>query len=439
MKKSNSQFSRRKFLGTSLLGAAGLSFLPGLSSAKNQNHSAFEDIHQIRMGFIGVGRQAMGILNGMMRIPGVEVLACADVYDIKRERFKLRVNKISTDLGKPSPKIDTYSEYKDLLARPDIDAVVIASPDHWHALMAIDACNAGKDVYLEKPLTLTIKEGQELIKAVRKNGTVLAVGSQQRSDLNFQHAARMVLRGKIGKVEKVLVHVGQPEHPKPYDLEKQEIPAGLDWKAWLGPLPEMYFNEQLNPPISLNPEENEKWWGAWRWYRETGGGYMTDWGAHMFDIAQWGLGMDRSGPVKVIPGSDAQPLTYHYANGVEMVVGPFDEGRQGVKFIGDKGWIKVSRGNFESSDASLKPTMERPNLGYPPHYWDFIDSVIKRKDPIVPVEVGHSTCVICTIGNIANELGRTLDWDPVNQTFSYDWEAKARLHYNYENGYQLKS
>lgn len=439
MKKSNSQFSRRKFLGTSLLGAAGLSFLPGLSSAKNQNHSAFEDIHQIRLGFIGVGRQAMGILNGMMRIPGVEVLACADVYDIKRERFKLRVNKISAELGKPSPKIDTYSEYKDLLARPDIDAVVIASPDHWHALMAIDACNAGKDVYLEKPLTLTIKEGQELIKAVRKNGTVLAVGSQQRSDLNFQHAARMVLRGKIGKVEKVLVHVGQPEHPKPYDLEKQDIPAGLDWKAWLGPLPEMHFNEQLNPSISLNPEENEKLWGAWRWYRETGGGYMTDWGAHMFDIAQWGLGMDRSGPVKVIPGTANNPLTYQYGNGVEMVVGPFDEGRQGVKFIGDKGWIKVSRGNFESSDESLKPTMERPNLGYPPHYWDFIDSVIKRKDPIVPVEVGHSTCVICTIGNIANELGRTLDWDPVNQTFPNDWEAKARLHYNYENGYQLKS
>lgn len=439
MKKSNSQFSRRKFLGTSILGAAGLSFLPGLSSAKNQNHSAFEDIHQIRMGFIGVGRQAMGILNGMMRISGVEVLACADVYDIKRERFKLRVNKISSELSKPSPKVDTYSEYKDLLARPDIDAVVIASPDHWHALMAIDACNAGKDVYLEKPLTLTIKEGQELIKAVRKNGTVLAVGSQQRSDLNFQHAARMVLRGKIGKVEKVLVHVGQPEHPKPYDLEKQDVPAGLDWKAWLGPLPEMHFNEQLNPPISLNPEENEKSWGAWRWYRETGGGYMTDWGAHMFDIAQWGLGMDRSGPVKVIPGRDGQPLTYHYANGVEMVVGPFDEGRQGVKFIGNKGWVKVSRGNFESSDASLKPTMERPNLGYPPHYWDFIDSIIKRKDPIVPVEVGHSTCVICTIGNIANELGRTLDWDPVNQTFPNDWEAKARLHYNYENGYQLKS
>lgn len=435
MKKNIAQVSRRKFLGTSLLSAAGLSFLPGISIASNQIQSG--DIHQVRLGFIGVGRQAMGILNGMMRIPGVEIMACADVYEIKRERFKLRVNKISGELGKTPPKIDVYSNYKDLLARTDIDAVVIASPDHWHALMAIDACKAGKDIYLEKPLTLTIHEGQELVKAVRSHGTVLAVGSQQRSDVNFQHAARMVLKGKIGKVKQVLVHVGQPEHPVPYDLEKQEIPAGLDWKTWLGPLPALHYNEKLNPPISLDPEQNEKLWGAWRSYKETGGGYMTDWGAHMFDIAQWGLGMDRSGPIKVIPANDGKPLTYQYANGVEMVVGAFDGNRQGVQFIGEEGWIKVSRGNFDSSDKSIKPTMELPKLGYPPHYWDFIDSVIKRKDPIVPVEVGHSTCVVCTIGNIAAELGRPLDWDPATQTFPNDWEASSKMHYNYENGYKL--
>lgn len=437
MKKDNPTFSRRKFLGTSLLSAAGLSFIPGLSSAKTNSFSGAEDIHQIRLGFIGVGRQAMGILNGMMRIPGVEVLACADVYEIKRERFQIRAKRLAEEWGKKNSNIDVYSDYKKLLTRADIDAVVIASPDHWHALMAIDACKAGKDIYLEKPLTLTIYEGQKLVEAVRSNGTVLAVGSQQRSDLNFQHAARMVLKGKIGKVQKVLVHVGQPEHPRAYDLDKQEVPKGLNWQAWLGPLPYLHYNEQLNPGISLVPEENEKLWGAWRQFKETGGGYMTDWGAHMFDIAQWGLGMDRSGPVKVVPGNGTHPLTFHYANGVEMVVGPFDEGRQGVKFIGDKGWIKVSRGQFEASDLALNPTMERPNLGYPPHYWDFIDSVIKRKDPIVPVEVGHRTCVICTIGNIAHELGRPLDWDPVKQTFPNDKQALELLHYNYENGYSL--
>ncbi|WP_194975394.1 Gfo/Idh/MocA family protein [Aquiflexum lacus] len=430
-------FSRRKFLGTSLLSATGLSFLPKTAFANNPQFSIAEDIHQIRLGFIGVGRQAMGILNGMMKIPGVEVLACADVYEIKRDRFRLRAEKISNELGKPIIKVDLYKDYKELLARPDIDAVVIASPDHWHALMAIDACKAGKDVYLEKPLTLTIKEGQELVKAVRHNGIVLAVGSQQRSDLNFQHAARMVQKGRLGKIKQVLVHVGQPEHPAPYDLEAQPIPNGLDWEAWIGPLPKIVFNEKLNPSISLSPEENEKSWAAWRYYQETGGGYMTDWGAHMFDIAQWGLGMDRSGPVKVIPKNAGNPLKYLYENGTEMIVGPFEEGRQGVKFIGENGWIKVSRGNFDSSDKSLKPTMERPNLGYPPHYWDFIDSVVKRKDPIVPVEIGHSTCVVCTIGNIADELGRPLDWDPISQTFPNDWEAASKLHYNYENGYKL--
>ncbi|MBW3467453.1 Gfo/Idh/MocA family protein [Arthrospiribacter ruber] len=435
MKNNKSTFSRRKFLGTSLLSAAGLSFLPKTGLAASPQF--FEDHHEIRLGFIGVGRQAMGILNGMMRIPGVTVLACADVYEIKRERFKQRVTRISQELGKNDPKAEAYADYKELLKREDIDAVVIASPDHWHALMAIDACNAGKDVYLEKPLTLTIKEGQELVRVVRKNGTVLAVGSQQRSEHNFQHAARMALRGKIGKINQVLVHVGQPEHPKPYDLEEQAVPQGLDWQAWLGPLPYMHFNENLNPPITLDPAQDEKLWGAWRWFKETGGGYMTDWGAHMFDIAQWGLGMDRSGPVKVMPGTDSSPLTYKYANGAEMVVGPFDDGRQGVKFIGEKGWIKVSRGQFDSSDKSLIPDMDRSRPEYSPHYFDFIDSVLKRKDPIVPVEVGHSTCVICTIGNIANELGRPLDWDPEKQNFPHDWEAQSRLHYNYENGYSL--
>jgi predicted dehydrogenase len=316
-------FSRRKFLGTTILSATGLSFLPKTAFAKNPFFPISKDIHQIRLGFIGLGRQAMGILNGMMRIPGVEVLAGADVYEIKRDRFSLRVEKISNELGKPSPKIDVYKNYKDLLARQDINAVVIASPDHWHALMAIDACKAGKDVYLEKPLTLTIKEGQELIKAVRNNGIVLAVGSQQRSDLNFQHAARMVQKGRLGKINQVLVHVGQPEHPTPYDLEAQPIPNGLDWDAWLGPLPKLHFNENLNPPISLKPEENEKLWAAWRKFSETGGGFMTDWGAHMFDIAQWGLGMDRNGPVKVIPKNAGNPLKFLYEYGTEMIVGTF--------------------------------------------------------------------------------------------------------------------
>ncbi|MBS4070108.1 MAG: Gfo/Idh/MocA family oxidoreductase [Algoriphagus sp.] len=433
---SSNSFSRRKFLGASLLTSAGLSLLPGLSLASSPT-PLFKAAHErVRLGFIGVGRQAMGLLNNFMRIPGVEVVAAADVYAIKRERFALRVQKIMTEAGKTYVAPKLYEDYRELLANPEVDAVVIASPDHWHAIMAIDACRAKKDIYLEKPLTFTIKEGQELVKAVRENGIVLAVGSMQRAAVNFQTAAMHVQRGKLGKISQVLVHVGDNPHPKPYDLAKEEIPAGLNWEKWLGPIPSLHFNDLLNPGISLNPEKNESAWGAWRWYKETGGGLMTDWGAHMIDIAQWGLSMDRNGPVEVIPASGNKPLTYRYANGVEMLITKFDEGRQGVKFLGEKGWIKVSRGNYDTSIADLQIGKEPENFSFGAHHVDFIDCIRKRKDPIVPVEVGHSTCSACTIGNIAHELGRPLKWDPIAQVFT-DAEANKKLHYTYQRGLSL--
>jgi len=433
---SSSSFSRRKFLGASLLTSAGLSLLPGLSLASSSTSSFAAAHERVRLGFIGVGLQAMGLLNNFMRIPGVEVVAGADVYAIKRERFALRVQKNMTEAGKTyiAPKL--YEDYRELLANPEVDAVVIASPDHWHAIMAIDACRAKKDIYLEKPLTFTIKEGQELVKAVRENGIVLAVGSMQRAAVNFQTAAMHVQRGKLGKISQVLVHVGENPHPKPYDLAKEEIPAGLNWEKWLGPIPTLHFNDLLNPGITLNPEKNESAWGAWRWYRETGGGLMTDWGAHMIDIAQWGLSMDRNGPVEVIPASGDKPLTYRYAKGVEMLITKFDEGRQGVKFLGEKGWIKVSRGNYDTSIADLQIGKEPENFSFGAHHIDFIDCIRKRKDPIVPVEVGHSTCTACTIGNIAHELGRPLKWDPIAQVFT-DAEANKKLHYTYQRGLSL--
>ena len=433
---SSNSFSRRKFLGASLLTSAGLSLLPGLSLASSPT-PLFKAAHErVRLGFIGVGRQAMGLLNNFMRIPGVEVVAAADVYAIKRERFALRVQKNMTEAGKTYVAPKLYEDYRELLANPEVDAVVIASPDHWHAIMAIDACRAKKDIYLEKPLTFTIKEGQELVKAVRENGIVLAVGSMQRAAVNFQTAAMHVQRGKLGKISQVLVHVGDNPHPKPYDLAKEEIPAGLNWEKWLGPIPSLHFNDLLNPGISLNPEKNETAWGAWRWYRETGGGLMTDWGAHMIDIAQWGLSMDRNGPVEVIPAAGDKPLTYRYANGVEMLITKFDEGRQGVKFLGEKGWIKVSRGNYDTSIADLQIGKEPDNFSFGAHHVDFIDCIRKRKDPIVPVEVGHSTCTACTIGNIAHELGRPLKWDPIAQVFT-DAEANKKLHYTYQRGLSL--
>lgn len=434
---SNSSFSRRKFLGASLLTTAGLGLVPGLSVASTASPLFTLANERVRLGFIGVGRQAMGLLNNFMKIPGVEVVAGADVYAIKRERFALRVQKNQSEAGKTAVAPKLHEDYRDLLANPEVDAVVIASPDHWHAIMAIEACKAKKDIYLEKPLTFTIKEGQELVKAVRSNGIVLAVGSMQRAAVNFQTAAMHVQKGHLGKISQVLVHVGDNPHPKPYDLPKEPLPAGLNWEKWLGPIPALHFNDLLNPGITLNPEKNEAAWGAWRWYKETGGGLMTDWGAHMIDIAQWGISMDRNGPVEVIPAIGDNPLTYRYANGIELLITKFDEGRQGVKFIGEKGWIKVSRGNYDTSVNELDLGKEPENFTFGAHHVDFIDSIRKRKDPIVPVEIGHSTCTACTIGNIAAELGKSLKWEPIAQVFQDDWEANTKLHYTYQNGYTL--
>ncbi|MBN7809627.1 Gfo/Idh/MocA family oxidoreductase [Algoriphagus sp. H41] len=433
---SKSSFSRRKFLGASLLTGAGMSLLPQLGFASSAQ-PLFQTAHErVRLGFIGVGRQAMGLLNNFMKIPGVEVVAGADVYAVKRDRFALRVKKNQSEAGKPNVAPKLYADYRELLANPEVDAVVIASPDHWHALMAIDACRAKKDIYLEKPLTFTIKEGQELVKSVRANGVVLAVGSMQRAAVNFQTAALHVQKGRLGEINQVLVYVGENPHPKPYDLAQEALPAGLDWQAWLGPLPKLHFNDLLNPGITLDPEKNEAAWGAWRWYKETGGGLMTDWGAHMFDIAQWGLGMDRNGPIEVIPASGTAPLTYKYANGTEMLLTKYDEARAGVKFVGEKGWINVSRGNYDTSIQELQIGKEPENFTFGAHHVDFIDCVRKRKDPIVPVEVGHSTCTVCTIGNIAHEMNRPLKWDPIAQEFS-DPDANTKLHYAYQNGYSL--
>jgi predicted dehydrogenase len=434
---SKSSISRRKFLGASLLTTTGLGLVPSLGFAATATPLFQVANERVRLGFIGVGRQAMGLLNNFMRIPGVEVVAGADVYALKRERFALRVQKNMTEAGKAYVAPKLYEDYRELLANPAVDAVVIATPDHWHAIMAIDACKAKKDIYLEKPLTFTIHEGQELVKAVRANGIVLAVGSMQRAAVNFQTAAMHVQKGRLGKISQVLVHVGDNPHPKPYDLAVETVPAGLNWDKWLGPIPKLHFNDLLNPGISLNPEKNEGAWGAWRWYKETGGGLMTDWGAHMIDVAQWGLSMDRNGPVEVIPGSGGKPLTYRYADGTDMLITTFDEGRQGVKYIGENGWIKVSRGNYDTSIKELEIGKEPENFSFGAHHMDFIDSIRKRKDPIVPVEVGHSTCTVCTIGNIAADLGKSLKWDPIAQVFKDDWEANTKLHYTYQNGYKL--
>jgi predicted dehydrogenase len=438
MKDKKSSWSRRQFINSGITGITGIMILPKIiSPAKG---SAVADI---RLGFIGMGQQSMFLLNGFLQIPGVQVSAGCDVYLIKRKRFEKRVKAFYAKAGK-EVKVETYEKFEDLLSRSDIDAVVIAVPDHSHARIAIAACKAGKDVYLEKPMTFTIKEGQELKKAVRQYNRILAIGSQQRSDFGFQHAVNLVQTGAIGKITKVNAYVGAP--PKPYDLPEEPIPAGLNWDLWLGSLPKpIHFNNQLDPPIYVDPEKNEQFWGAWRWYTEMGGGYTTDWGAHMFDIAQWGLGMDKNGPVEASPiGDGTEFMTFKYASGVIMTSEPFDARKtKGVKFWGDSGWIEVARGYFKASDPKFNPEKREVNQGpYEtriPHQLNFIESVRTRKDPVVPVEIGHSSCTVCNLGNIACSLKRTVKWDPSTETFIDDTDGAATklLHYEYRQGYKL--
>lgn len=444
---SESKISRRDFLKFSAIGAAGALLVPtGLSAATSSKSSKSKSSanDSINIGFIGLGQQAMHLLNGFITIEGVRVVAGCDVYDIKRARFEKRVKDYYTNKGEKKCTVDLYEDYQELLARPDIDAVVIATPDHQHALIAIAACKAGKDVYLEKPLTLTIYEGQQLRKAVRKYNRILQVGSQQRSDAEFIHAANLCREGELGKINLIKVHVGGS--PTPYTLPKQEIPAGLNWDKWLGPLSEeFYYNSDLNPIITLEPEQNEQLWGAWRWYKGMGGGLMTDWGAHMFDIAQWAMGKDgNGGPVEIIPAgySYYDHLTYKYDNGTTVTEQEFDGAKQGVKIYGDNGWIQVCRGEFIASDRKFMPKAQKEASDMPyetkvGHYQTFINSIRSRIDPNVPVETGHTSCTVCNLGNIANELKRPVVWNPIVEKFMNDPEATALLHYEYRPGYSL--
>ena len=475
-KKDKRTISRRQFLGYSALGLTGLTILP--SWAMDGVKIAPSD--RVVLGFIGLGRQGLSDFMGFAACPGVQVAACCDVDSIKVERFQQRVKAWQKEKGM-NQRCDGYEFYEEMLNRKDIDAVEVVTPDHWHALMTIAACEAGKDVYCQKPLAYTITEGLAMINAVRRNKRVLQVGSQQRSSPEFQKAIELVQNGVIGHIEKIYSRVGEP--PTPFDLPEQEIPANLNFNQWMGPLndPKIHYNSDICPVISLNPVQNETLWGAWRWYQETGNGYTADWGAHMFDIAQAAIGMDGSGPVEFYPKgvNGAQYATMKYANGIVMTEQPYlddNADAQGIKFIGTKGWIEVARGYLACSDASKVPAelagrrpMTREQMQQAmaqfqqqtaaqrsqrseqnregalqfeissPHMQDFIDCVRSRENPIAPVEVGASTNTLCCLANIARELNRAVKWDPATLSFVKDKQAEAHrlYHYAYRRPYSL--
>jgi predicted dehydrogenase len=387
--------------------------------------SAWAANERIQLGFIGIGYQSRGHLKRFLQLPDVQVVAVCDVEPTRREQAQHTADEAyAKQSGKGSYRgCQAFSDFRQLLAAGNVDAVVIGTPDHWHALPAIAAARAGKDIYCEKPLSLTIAEGRAMVQAAREKNVVFQTGSQQRSEFGglFRHAVELVRNGHVGEVQVVRVGVGGPAVP--CDLPTEPQPEGTDWNFWLGPSPERGYNQ------ILCPQGIHKHFPAWRKYREYGGGGLSDMGAHHFDIAQWALGMDQSGPVRIDPptGDAITGLKFTYANGVVM----FHGGPNGCTFEGTRGTLYVDRKKIESQPAGIALHQTgaaefhcEPSTN---HYRNWLDAVRARKRPICDVEIGHRSATVCQLGNIGYELRRPLRWDPARERFLDDDDANRYL------------
>ena len=338
--------SRRKFLKQTALTAGAISIVPRYVLGKG----FVPPSDKINIGMIGLGKQSRGLASRFLQQTDAQIVAGCDVWTTKLKWFKELVSGVYAEHRQQADfkGIDVYRDYQQLIDRPDIDAVIVATPDHWHALPSIAAMEAGKDVYCEKPLSHTIQEGRQMAKAVKRTGRILQTGSMQRSRNDFRKACELVRNGYLGDIEKVLVNVGDPA--RAYDLPAEPKPAEIDWDLWCGPAPMLAYNHRLAPSSN-----DVNFWPDWRLFKEVGGGILCDWGAHMFDIVQWGLGMDHTGPVEFIPPEDPKAvrgLKMRYANGIEMVHEDFGRG-WAVRFIGSEGSIDISRSFFESTPENL--------------------------------------------------------------------------------------
>lgn len=417
-------FNRRAFLQAAA--AASVIPLTGISATR-----AWAANDRINVGFIGVGTMGRGHLGGLLGTDGVQVVAVCDVVKERLDNAAEQVEKRYAEKKKSGEfaGVKAFGDFRELLAVEGLDAVLIATPDHWHTVPCILAARAGKHIYCEKPLTHNIAEGRQLVDEVRKAKVIFQTGSQQRSEFggHFRRAVEYVWNGRIGKLHTVRIGVGGPA--KPCDLPTQEIPAGTDWDTWLGPAPDRGYHEDLCP------KGVHSHFPAWRAYREYAGGGLADMGAHHFDIAQWAMKTDLSGPEAIIPPEEpgsGRGLRFLYPNGVTMIHDKFvGDIRADCVFEGSDGIILVSRGGISSRPESIlaEALPENAERVYPSnnHRGNWLDCIRSGKDCICTAEIGHRSASICHLGNIGYQLDRKLAWDAAAEKFIGDDDANKLL------------
>jgi predicted dehydrogenase len=385
---------------------------------------------RIVMGGIGVGGQGTSDMKAFLSNAVVQVVAVCDVDKAHRDDFKKKVDQYYGSSG----ACDTYNDFRELLARRDIDAVCIGTPDHWHAIATIVAAKAGKDVYCEKPMSLTIAEGRAMVNAVNRYGRVFQCGSQQRSGREFRTACELVRNGRLGKLRRIEVGIPGNNKTCPPVWSPEPVPEGFDYDLWLGQAP-------WAPYVALRCHY------TFRFVLDYSGGQVTNWGAHHLDIAQWGNGTDATGPLQV-EGHGEFPttglfttatkvdFTCTYANGVVLACkttgGAKIDGEEGVgggtKFIGTNGWVHVNRGKLDAEPKAILQEPIGPNEIHlyesKGHQANFIECCKTRGRTAAPVEVGHRSATICHLGNIAMIVNRKIQWDPQKEEVVGDPDAQ---------------
>ena len=414
---------RRDFIQKSAATATVFSIVPNHVLGR----SGIAPNDKIQLGFIGVGKQGRGLMTNFVKYDEAAIVAVSDVDTAKMDFFSETFHKALEKENKPLQNLIHFQAYRELLNRKDIDAVVIASPDHWHAQMAVDAAKAGKDIYCEKPLSSTVYEGRAMVDAARKYERVFQTGSMQRSWDRFRHAVELIRNGYIGEIKEVNVAIGAPY--KSCDLPTQETPENIDWNAWIGPAAYRGYHFDLACPLE------DKRWARWRNYYPFGGGMITDWGAHMFDIVQWALDKDDSGPTLFTPPSQhaESGLVFTYDNGISVTHTKWGEGNNEIQFIGTNGRLEVSRGylrtypNERLATTPLKDSDTKRVYHSENHHQDWLKAIKERTRPICDVEIGHRSASVCNVSNIAYALERELKWDPVKEQFLNDPGANLML------------